>query len=331
MGLDGTIYVLSDTGNNAGAEIWPALGFNCYHWQAPWKNKVLDLLYADPQMFVGAKPSRSGIPVLFPFPNRIRDGRYSWKGKDYQLALNDSASKNAIHGWVCRHPWRVVEQGADDASAWLVGEFRASLEAPESRSLWPADYQLRLTYRLTERRLRLEATVSNPDSTPLPFGLAYHPYFQVPFVAGSQEADYWVESSAREYWELRDNLPTGKRKPVDASRDLTKGKHVTELSLDDVLSDMEGAPPAQADALCWRGSVRLGPAGVGVEVLTSPAFRELVVFTPANRQAVCLEPYTCTSDAINLQQRGIDAGLLVLDPGAQWHGTVELAIVQDEE
>jgi aldose 1-epimerase len=57
---------------------------------------------------------------------------------------------------------------------------------------------------------------------------------------------------------------------------------------------------------------------------TSEEFRELVAFTPAHRQAVCLEPYTCITDAINLQQRGIPAGLLVLAPGGRWTGVVGL-------
>ena len=72
--------------------------------------------------------------------------------------------------------------------------------------------------------------------------------------------------------------------------------------------------PAATDALCWRGSVRLGRAGVGVEVMTSPAYRELVVFTPANRQAVCLEPYTCTSDAIRYGSK-FGSSSLTMMPG----------------
>jgi aldose 1-epimerase len=41
---------------------------------------------------------------------------------------------------------------------------------------------------------------------------------------------------------------------------------------------------------------------------------------------VALEPYTCATDAINLQQRGVDAGLLVLGPGGKWQGVVEMRL-----
>jgi aldose 1-epimerase len=39
-----------------------------------------------------------------------------------------------------------------------------------------------------------------------------------------------------------------------------------------------------------------------------------------------VEPYTCITDAINLQQRGVEAGLLVLPPGGRWTGVVELRV-----
>jgi aldose 1-epimerase len=48
------------------------------------------------------------------------------------------------------------------------------------------------------------------------------------------------------------------------------------------------------------------------------AIRELVVYTPPNRPDVlAVEPYTQATDAINLQSRGVDAGLRVLKHGQQ--------------
>ena len=156
VGLDPTVYVLED-GSGSVAEVWPALGFNCIRWVAVRAGQTLDVLYSDPALFQGGRPTRSGIPVLFPFPNRIRDGRFTWDGKTYQLPLNDPVQKNAAHGFACRVPWRVVDSGADSGSAWLTGEFRCSVDAPQSLALWPADHTLRLTLRLGKGTLRLEA------------------------------------------------------------------------------------------------------------------------------------------------------------------------------
>ena len=101
--LDATLYVLQDEAGNR-ATIWPALGFNCFQWQTVVDGQTLDLLYEDPALFSNGRPTRSGIPVLFPFPNRIRGGQFTWDGKKYQLPLNDSTQQNAIHGYACRHP-----------------------------------------------------------------------------------------------------------------------------------------------------------------------------------------------------------------------------------
>jgi aldose 1-epimerase len=317
-GLDPTVYVLE--GPSCRAEVWPALGFNCYHWRQTRAGTALDLLYADPNLFRGGRPTRSGIPILFPFPNRIRDGRFTWAGKEYQLPLNDPAGKNAIHGFACRHPWRVVGQGADAAGAWLTGAFRASQDAPDCLSLWPADYEIQVTFRLADGQLRIEAEVHNPDQQPLPFGLGYHPYFRVPFTGSGSADDCLVTVPARYMWVLDDSLPTGERRPVEPFCDLNHPRRYGELHLDTVLTDL---PTPSGDQMAEHGAVQ-GAPGETLSIWWPSQFRDAVVFTPPHRQAFCIEPYTCTTDAINLQQRGIDAGLLVLPPGGRWAAAVEL-------
>jgi aldose 1-epimerase len=300
-GRDPTVYVLTGPGG-ARAEVWPALGFNVISW--------LDVLYADPALFTGGRPTRSGIPVLFPFPNRIRGGRFSWAGKEYTLETNDPAKKNAIHGFACRNPWRVVGHGANEESAWITGEFVCSRDGGYRREMWPADHAIRLTARLGKGTLRLEAEVTNPDTVDLPFGLGYHPYFRLP-------PETFVEVPAEQYWRLEENLPDGEKLPVDAARDLNRRRTLSELSLDDVLTALPARAP-RIDGLIERAHMGR------VRMFCSAAFREMVVFTPPHRQAFCTEPYTCTTDAINLQARGVDAGLIVLPPGGVWRGDVEL-------
>jgi aldose 1-epimerase len=95
-----------------------------------------------------------------------------------------------------------------------------------------------------------------------------------------------------------------------------------ELTLDDVLTGLP-ARAARLDGLIERATLTGGP-GRPLRLFCSPVFREMVVFNPPHRQAFCIEPYTCTTDAINLQAQGVDAGWLVLDPGATWSAVVEL-------
>jgi aldose 1-epimerase len=309
IGRDEQIVVLED-GRGGRVEVWPGQGFNAFRWRAP---SGAELLFATDTFFQGDRPSRSGIPVLFPFPNRIRAGRYIWEGKSYQLPLNDPAAKNAIHGFAYTAAWRVIDAGADGTSAWVTGEFQISRDAPSALTLWPADARLRLTHRLRASALALEATVDNPGTTTLPFGLGYHPYFTIaPF--GGEAAI--VSAPAPAYWELVENLPTGAVQPVSGGRDLRTGKPMSELKLDDVLTRLQG------DLVGSMHHVSGKPA---LEVRAATDYRDLVAFTPPHRQAVCLEPYTCTTDAINLQAQGIDAGLRVLRAGESWRGDVVLS------
>ena len=85
FGLDPRVAVLGDANNHL--EVWPALGFNAYRWHVAGQ----ELLYASPTLFTEKKPTRTGVPIVFPFPNRIRDGRFDWAGKTYTLPINDPA------------------------------------------------------------------------------------------------------------------------------------------------------------------------------------------------------------------------------------------------
>jgi aldose 1-epimerase len=318
---DPTVFVLED-GQGSVAEVWPALGFNCFRWCAVRKGEPLELLYCDPALFGNGRPTRSGIPVLFPFPNRIRQGRFTWDGKHYQLPTNDPVQKNAIHGFACRVPWRVAGSGADADSAWVTGVFRCSVDARDCLPLWPADHEITLTIRLGRGTLRVEAEVRNPDQVALPFGLGYHPYFHLPFTGTGSPDDCTIEVPAAEFWALEENLPGGERRPVDAARDLNRPRRFGDLHLDDILTALPQRSP-RMDGLIERAAIAGAPGGP-LRLFCSPAFREMVVFTPPHRQAFCVEPYTCTTDAINLQACGVDAGWLVLPPGKTWSAVVEL-------
>jgi aldose 1-epimerase len=313
--LDNTVWILEDPEQGAAVTVWPALGFNCLRWHA---QRNLSLLYTDPNLGGNPRPTRGGIPVLFPFPNRIRHGEFTWEGKRYQLPRNDSSGQNAIHGFACRHPWQVVDHGADEGEAWLTGEYWAAKDAPDTLALWPADHRLRLTYRLTPGRLRLEAVVDNPEKKPLPFGLGFHPYFRVPLMEHGRAEDVQLTLPVREAWQLRESLPTGVVEPLAV--DFATPQPVSALTVDDVFTGL----PEPEGGFRYGGALIEGDTRLSLHF--SRDFRELVVFTPPHRQAIALEPYTCTTDAVNLQAEGVDAGWLVLSPGEEWKGVVEMRL-----
>ena len=53
-------------------------------------------------------------------------------------------------------------------------------------------------------------------------------------------------------------------------------------------------------------------------------FREWVVYTPPGRDTICFEPYTCPTDAVNLEARGVPAGVIVLAPQETFAASVRI-------
>src|SRR5688572_2188385 len=99
-----------DPSTGAMAQIAVGFGFNCFQFQVQSKDRPLEILWSDPGFASGsARPSSSGIPLLFPFPGRIPQGVLKWEGKEYRLPTGDGRG-NAIHGFVLDRPWRTVQQ-----------------------------------------------------------------------------------------------------------------------------------------------------------------------------------------------------------------------------
>ena len=79
-------YVLTDEQAQMTAEIVPALGNTCIRFQQTFQDQVADLLEPVPSIqAIRERPSGYGNPILFPFPNRVRDGRYQFEGRRYEF------------------------------------------------------------------------------------------------------------------------------------------------------------------------------------------------------------------------------------------------------
>ena len=312
-GRSGTVYELA--GETARAEVWPMCGFNCLRWSV----KEGSILYAMPDWETNPVPTRSGHPILFPFPGRLRDGNLPANGKTFQLPLNDSTKQHAIHGFTPRNPWRVSALVAKPDRASISGTFDLPTDLPAAVGSWPADFALTVTYHLFADRLAVDAKVLNRGAEPLPFGLGYHPYFRLP---GATEADvggHVLQANANGLWVADEaNLPTGEVEPVPAELDFRSPRPIGSTALDHVFTAVSATGPMRELAVLSH------PASAGrLRVRADESFRELVLFTPAHRQAVAIEPYTCSADASNLTARGRNSGWRNLEPGQEWNGRVE--------
>lgn len=280
------------------AHILPSVGFNCYSLVVDG----FDYLHQSRDLFPHGSPTRSGIPVLFPWPNRIAHSTFDWDGVTYQLPVTEETTGASLHGFAVHAPWRILNHQPDQ----VTGEFLLSKDAAQHAGSWPADAGLRVTYRVEPGSLVVTAVAFCGDARPLPFGLGFHPYLRVP----GEFREWLLQCDATRTWVLEDMIPTGEVVRVSAALDFTTPRRLGKQHLDDAFT---GLPPHLG--LTKRAS--LASSTHSVSISSDAAFREYVMFTPGSRDAVAIEPYTCTTDAVHLQAAGVDAGWTVLPAGHQ--------------
>ena len=315
-GFRAPVYALLNEETGTEARIAPGYGANLYRWAVPGVHGHTELLQG-PEFDLG-RGFDFGTPILMPFPNRIRAGRFSFAGRSYQLPVSDPP--NHLHGLVCALPWEVEGAKAGDSAARLVLRLR-SIYHNEITDHFPFDFGVRLSFALTSRGIDIEIAVTNLGSGAMPFGFGLHPWFHMPISPGSRRQECILRVPARRHWVLDgENLPTGEIRTPIPEKDFLFPKALGDTSLDEVYTDLV------LDRGWVRCAFRDEEAGLELSVQADRQFREFVVHAPSHRRTVCLEPYTCATDAPNLQEHGLDAGMLVLDSGMTWIGNVRLRL-----
>ncbi|MBS11554.1 MAG: hypothetical protein CME19_08125 [Gemmatimonadetes bacterium] len=312
------VVVLTDSENGQSATVLPSVGNNCISYKAMIDGSEIELLFAVPDAeTLQGRPSGYGIPILFPWPNRIEYGKFSFDGRDVSLKTLEEGA-HLLHGYVLNRPWKVVASGASEAEgAWVTCAF-SSADFPEIAEEWPFPFTVEGTYLLKNGILALDVTGTNAGDAPMPAGLGYHPYFPLPLLEGGDRSNCTVQLPCETYWPLReDNVPTGKTEPVSGDYDFRSEQPIGDRYYDDIWSGVT------SEAEGWSRCLFTDPhAGVKIVVEAGEAFREWVLFAPDHRPVVCYEPYTCTTDAFNLHTRGVDGGAKILGPGESIGGTM---------
>jgi aldose 1-epimerase len=283
-------------GEQAQAEIAPALGNNCFTFLTA--TDILEPVAVDDFL---SRPTSYGIPILFPFPNRLRDGAFTFQRSAYQV-------NPPRHGFVRDKAWTVIDaQASKSDGAWLRCRFDARQHAETILNQFPFPFVLEMTHRLQAGRLGIHLTATNTGERAMPVGYGLHPYFRRP-------ARGAIRVPANNRWELADSLPTGKVLELDEAYDLRQPRELAGLVLDDIYSGLTTNAAGMTECL-------LTDSEQGTEIVVEFSARQfpfVVVYTPpAPRQAICIEPNTCPTDAFNLEQRGIASNVIALEAGAQ--------------
>ena len=240
--------------------------------------------------------------VLVPWPNRVRDARWTLDGEPQQLDVTEAATGNASHGLLRNTGYRAGDH-TDHAVTLLASVF------PQHG--YPFRLDTSVAYTLDDDGLRVTHTIVNRSSRPAPLAVGAHPYLALGDVP---TADLTVTVAADTWFETDEQrIPVASR-PVDGTPyDLRSGVRVGDLSIDVGLGSVR-----QVD-----GAVRhrlTAPDGDTVELWADDDFRFVQVYTPKNfpaadgpTQAIAIEPMTAPADALNS-----GTGLRWLEPDERW-------------
>lgn len=250
----------------------------------------------------GLAPKSAGA-VLLPWPNRIRDGRYTFDAHPYQLPLTEPASHNASHGLVKWVRWSLIEH--DEAAACCQLDL-----VPQTG--YPFELRLRVRYLLdAETGLSVYTTALNTGSAAAPFGAGFHPYLDL----GEHELDtaQLLIPAATVLRTDDQQIPVGGASVAETAYDFRQLRVIGTQRLDDGFADLTG------DRAVLRTEQRT------VQLRWDESFHCLQVFTPPfitpGRNAVAIEPMSCPANAFNSGEH-----LIRLEPGVSWSGSWGIAV-----
>jgi len=236
--------------------------------------------------------------ILAPWPNRIKDGKYTFNKKDYQLPINEVSKNNALHGLVANCLWEITFQSQSKVVLQYL------LNQPE---IYPGKLELQVTYEIIESGIEITVLSENVGELSAPYGVSIHTYLVAGALVKNNEsflqipADQFLEVDAERL------LPIKLQPVVGTNFDFIHSKKVSDLFIDHAFKYSSDNP---------RSISLLNKDGQGAEVIFDDLSKWIQIHTADrdlqgdSRMAVAIEPMSCPPDAFNSR---ID--LIVLEPG----------------
>lgn len=234
--------------------------------------------------------------VLLPFPNRLKNGKYIFEGKEYFFPVNDDLFNTAIHGFFYGRNMEIHEVVIEEkyCSVTLKNIYDSEYD------YYPFNFTTYITYTLDEvNGFECLTQIINDGNKKLPVGLGWHPYISL----GGSVNDYMLRIPPGKYHLLdKQMIPTGELKIESDFSGLEKiGQHNFNTGL--ILDQQEGkvfteihSPEKNVRVKFWQET-------------GSRKFNYLQLYIPPERKSIALEPMTCNVDAFNNGE-----GLIVLNP-----------------
>jgi aldose 1-epimerase len=258
-----------------------------------------------PAALTGASSSPFSSYTLAPYSNRIRDGQFSFQGREYTVRANTPKGE-FIHGDVRNRAFQIKHHSTSSLECTFD-----SRNFPDAN--FPFPYTLLVTYSLESDAFITTLTLQNVGDAPMPAGFGLHPYF-VRHFAGSIIDPILTFNAMRYYVTDEKTIPRDGAQSLSPTLDFSTGKSAYGQPLDTVFNGWDGAATLQ-----WE-THRL-------VLHASDVFTHFVAFNGAPDATIALEPITHATDGFNLMARGVsDTGVRVLAAGERLSGSVTIRL-----
>ena len=234
---------------------------------------------------------------LVPYVNRIRDGRFAFRGREVRIAPNMAGDPSPLHGQGWLNPWQVDKSG----------ERHAFLSFRHAPSEWPWAYEARQAFLLDENGLTITLACLNTGDEPMPCGLGQHPYFP----CGPQTR---IDTDVTSAWTIDHKVLPVDKVPAEGRYDL-RDRLVCGQDLDNGFGG-------------WGGEARMSDPEWPFELrLSSPDARFFQLYSPEAGRIFVAEPVTHANAALNApEDEWRELGMRVLEPGEDMSLTMRIDV-----
>ena len=246
-------------------------------------------------------------PILFPHTGKVVDGIIEAKGGAYESGQHGFAR-------VMEHELTAISEDT------IVMELHS---CPETLARFPYECALISTFTLEGDTLHHTLTVENWDEEAMPFGIGYHPAFNIPFDDKHVATDYEFRFAEMESPISLNCLPTG----LVQDNHYYLGNNITSIPIDEKLfaNDSHCMVNLRSQTL---GVYEVG-TGRGVVCNIAEFPYTLIWSKPGMPKFVCIEPWQSLPSPQNGSRNWNEKpAAAILNPGESWSTTLSTSFVR---
>jgi galactose mutarotase-like enzyme len=146
--------------------------------------KSLILIDKNEEFMWDANPEFWGrtSPVLFPVVGGLKEKKYTYKGKTYEMGQ---------HGFARDNEFQMIEKNESKIKFMLTSNEKL-------KEIYPFDFRFYMEYSLKDGKLNIEYKVENLDDDEMYFSVGAHPAFATPTNDEIKFSDYYLEFEKNE-------------------------------------------------------------------------------------------------------------------------------------